>query len=421
MKHGSLSQSRTVAALLVAYSLMCHAAEPPAGVVVAAIQTATGNYLTAVNGGVLAGPGTALAAVRTDATLAGPWQTFTIVWVDAAHTQFALQTSDGHYVTAVNGGGLGGPNNNSAPIHTDAKTIGNWETLTLNFLPNNQLTIKLPNGRFLTAVNGGGMTGPDPSSPIQTTAVQHATWETFTLVKLGAVSPAETKDPPTDADPVLRRLNQAEGGHWEKSPDATNPSHLFSDGKSRPRFDPKTATADVVTQAALDFLTAYADLWKLKDPAKELKRRSAQPGWQVEFTQWNAGVRVFDAGIDVSFYRNGKPLSIASRYVPGLDSLNKSPKLTPAQANQAARQHLATTAQVPLEGISVSEKPILGISAAQRNEPARTPRLIYRLTLMFDDRVATPRGYGATCEIDASTGEVLSEEYLRPITARPIR
>jgi hypothetical protein len=423
MKPGRLSPSRTVPALFVAVmsSLMCHAAEPPAGVVVAAIQTATGNYLTAVNGGVLAGPGTALAALRTDATVAGPWQTFTVVWVDSAHTQFALQTSDGHYVTAVGGGGMGGPNNNAAPVHTDAKTIGNWETLTLNFLPNNQLTIKVPNGRFLTAVNGGGMTGPTPSSPIQTTALHHAAWETFTLVKLGAAHGGETKEPPTDADPVLRRLNQSEGGHWGKSPDATNPSHLFSDGKSRPRFDPKTATADVVTQAALGFLTEYADLWQLKDPAKELKRRSAQPGWQVEFTQWNGGVRVFDAGIDVSFYGNGKPQSIASRYIPGLDSLNKSPKLTPAQANQAARQHLATTAQVPLEGISVSEKPMLGISAPQRNEPARTPRLIYRLTLMFDDRAATPRGYGATCEIDARTGEVLSEQYLRPLTARPIR
>ena len=421
MKPRLVSLSKTIPALLVAYSLMCRAAEPPAGVVVAAIQTATGNYLTAVNGGMLAGPGTALAALRTDATVAGPWQTFTVVWVDSAHTQFALQTSDGHYVTAVGGGGMGGPNNNSTPVHTDAKTIGPWETLTLNFLPNNQLTIKVPNGRFLTAVNGGGMTGPTPSSPIQTTAVHHAAWETFTLVKLGAVHGGEPNEPSTDADPVLRRLNQAEGGHWGKSPDATNPAHLSSDGKSRPRFDPKTATADVVTQAALGFLTEYADLWQLKDPANELKRRSAQPGWQVEFTQWNGGIRVFDAGIDVSFYRNGNPQSIASRYVPGLDSLNKSPKLTGTQANQAARQHLAATAHVPLESISVSEKPVLGISDPQRNEPARTPRLIYRLTLMFDDRAATPLGYGATCEIDARTGEVLSEQYLRPLTARPIR
>jgi hypothetical protein len=86
MKPGRLSPSRTVPALFVAVmsSLMCHAAEPPAGVVVAAIQTATGNYLTAVNGGVLAGPGTALAALRTDATVAGPWQTFTVVWIDLA-------------------------------------------------------------------------------------------------------------------------------------------------------------------------------------------------------------------------------------------------------------------------------------------------------------------------------------------------
>jgi len=185
-------------------------------------------------------------------------------------------------------------------------------------------------------------------------------------------------------------------------------------------FDPKTATADVVTQATLDFLTKYADLWQLKSPVKELKRRYAQPNWDVEFRQWNGGVRVFDTDIHVSFI-SGVPSWVRSDYIPGLDSLSKSPKLSGAEAIEVARKHLAASGHIPLEEIRGDGKPMLGISAAQRDEPARPPRLIYRLTLMFSGRITSPRsGYGAECEVDAHTGEVVSENYLRPLTARPI-
>ncbi|MGC2029850.1 MAG: hypothetical protein WA642_07510 [Steroidobacteraceae bacterium] len=167
----------------------------------AAIQTASGNYLTAVNAGGLGGPDTGPAAValHTDATAAGPWETFRIVWLNSTYTQFALQTSGGNYVTAVNGGGVGGPNDSTSPMHTDAKSIAEWEMLTLNFLPNNQVTISVPDGRFLTAVNGGGISGPT-ISPIRTDAVRHGAWEAFTLVKLDtdsgdAVLPAPTPKP----------------------------------------------------------------------------------------------------------------------------------------------------------------------------------------------------------------------------------
>jgi hypothetical protein len=236
----------------------------------------------------------------------------------------------------------------------------------------------------------------------------------FVLLSALCIGGAAAKNPPADAEAVLRRLNQEAGGHWTKSQEANNPGSLRSDGKSRPLFDPKTASLDVVTQAALDFLTTYADLWQLKDPAKELKRRSAQPGWQVEFRQWNGGVRVFDAGIDVFFTRDGVPEWIRSRYIPGLETFDKSAKLSSAQASEAARRHLAASAHVPFEGIHVSEKPMLGISASQRDEPSRPPRLLYRLRLMTNTLIED-------CEIDARTGEVVSENYLRPETGHSIR
>jgi hypothetical protein len=41
-----------------------------------------------------------------------------------------IRTVTGHYVTAVNGGGVGGPN--TVPIHTEATEIGPWETFILD-------------------------------------------------------------------------------------------------------------------------------------------------------------------------------------------------------------------------------------------------------------------------------------------------
>jgi hypothetical protein len=39
-----------------------------------------------------------------------------------------IATSSGHFVTAVNAGGFAGPND--TPIHTDATVLGPWETFT---------------------------------------------------------------------------------------------------------------------------------------------------------------------------------------------------------------------------------------------------------------------------------------------------
>jgi hypothetical protein len=416
MRLGVLVRSGTIAAAFVAVAccVTCHAAGPPTGVAIAAIQTASGNYLTVVNGGGLGGPNTGPIAValHTDATTAGPFETFTMVWLNSTFTQFALQTSDGHYVTAVNGGGLGGANDSSTPVHTDAKTIGIWERMTLNFLPNNQLTIKLPNGRFLTAVNGGGMSGP-AESPVQTDAVQPARWGTFTLVTLRRASVSARKSFPEDQDTGQTGPDQDAGECFDKPRKGSNPVSLFLRWKCPPLFDSKTVTADVVTQAALDFLTKYADVWRMENPSKELKRRYAQPDWDVEFRQWNSGVRVFEAEIHISFI-GGVPSWVRSEYIPGLDPVNKSAKVSGAQAIEIARKQVATSARILVNAIRADGKPMLGISAAQSNETPRPPRLIYRLTLRAEMR-------DVKCEIDARTGEVLSANFVEPLSARLVR
>jgi hypothetical protein len=237
MKHRHLL---TIPAFFVAaiFSWTCGAAQPPSGTVAAAIQTASGNYLTAVNGGGLGGPdsGPDAVALHTDAIVATKMETFTVVWLDSTYTKFALQTIRGNYVTAVNGGDVGGANDSSAPIHSDATTIAEWERLRLNFLPDARVTINVPDGRFLTAVNGGGMRGSSTSPIVTTDAVRHGAWETFTLVRLETISGDSLKPIPSPEPEWGAKLTHAEQAlltqHFGKHP----PYHV---GVSRSRGFPE--------------------------------------------------------------------------------------------------------------------------------------------------------------------------------------
>ncbi len=116
---------------------------------------------------------------------AGPWEKFQIEWL--APDQLAIKTPDGaHYLTAVNGGGIGGPNDATCPVHTDATVVGPWEQLILNHdEATNTATLETTNGHFLTAVGGGGIPGPN-TVPVHTDAVAVGPWETFSAV---AVAP----------------------------------------------------------------------------------------------------------------------------------------------------------------------------------------------------------------------------------------
>lgn len=146
-----------------------------------ALKTVNGNYLTIVNGGGLGGPndGPGAVALHTDATNAGPWEMFELEWIDA--DQFAIKTASGNYLTAVNGGGIGGPNDASCPVHTDATANGPWEKLYLSYnAKTGHATIQTADGNYLTAVNGGGLGGPD-TMPIHSDATTVGPWEKFTL------------------------------------------------------------------------------------------------------------------------------------------------------------------------------------------------------------------------------------------------
>jgi hypothetical protein len=152
---------------------------------VTAIQTISGNYLTAVEQGGLGGSEQSLCApaLQTNATQAGPSETFALQWLDQSQRVFALKTSDGHYVTAVEGGGIGGPNDARSPVHTDATVVGPWELWRVEFLPDGEhVLLRTPDGHYVTAVRGGGIGGPN-DVPMHTDAVQLGPWERFRFVQ----------------------------------------------------------------------------------------------------------------------------------------------------------------------------------------------------------------------------------------------
>jgi hypothetical protein len=148
------------------------------------IKTINGHFVTAVNGGGVGGPdsGPQLAAIHTDATAIGSWETFTCA--RGQSNTITFQTNDGHFLTAVNGGGIGGPNGNPYQLHTDASQAGPWEQFTLVFTGPGRCALRTNDGRYVSAVNRGGWGNQDPGNqfPIHTNATQPGPWETFTIV-----------------------------------------------------------------------------------------------------------------------------------------------------------------------------------------------------------------------------------------------
>ncbi len=285
MRHrGLLTISGFFAAAI--FSWTNGAAQSPSGTVAAAIQTANGNYLTVVNGGGHGGPdgGPNAVAHHTDAIVAAKMETFNVVWLDSAYTKFALQTIRGNYVTAINGGGVGGADDSSAPIHTDATTIAAWERLRLNFLPDARVTINVPNGRFLTAVNGGGMR-TSSAAPIATDAVRHGAWETFTLVRLDTISGDSLKPAPSPEPEWGAKLTRAEQAvitqHFGKHP----PYHV---GASRSRGFPEVLRVEqyvddagymplgIIVDGAWIESGVYGILWS---PVEATRRVLMARGW----------------------------------------------------------------------------------------------------------------------------------------------
>jgi hypothetical protein len=130
-------------------------------------QTSDGHFLTAVSGG-----GRTTDVIHTDATIPRSWETFKLIdsGDGAANIHYGVQTVNGHYLTAVSGGGR-----TTDVIHSDATQLRDWEKFTMVSLGLGIYGIQTINGHYLTAVGGGGKT----TDAIHSDATNIGAWEQF--------------------------------------------------------------------------------------------------------------------------------------------------------------------------------------------------------------------------------------------------
>lgn len=139
------------------------------GPIVCAIKTYNGHYLTAVGGG-----GRTTDVIHTDATKIGSWEKFTLIdsCDGGSIIDYGLKTLKGTYLTAVGGGGR-----ITDVIHSDATQLQAWEKFKMISLGLGVYAIQTITGNYVTAVGGGGRI----TDTIHTDATQVQAWEKFRL------------------------------------------------------------------------------------------------------------------------------------------------------------------------------------------------------------------------------------------------
>lgn len=131
------------------------------------IQTFNGHYLTAVGGG-----GRVTDVLHTDATQASTWERFTLVDANLGtpNVTYGIKTKSGHYLTAVGGGGR-----ITDVIHSNATQLLGWEEFQLISVGGGWYGIQTLNGRYLTATGAGGQV----NDAVHSDATQIQAWEKF--------------------------------------------------------------------------------------------------------------------------------------------------------------------------------------------------------------------------------------------------
>lgn len=141
-----------------------------------AFRTQKGFYLTAIDGG-----GRPIdPTIITGATSAQAWEKFKLgIATPPSAYDKNIQTATGNFVTAVNGGGM-----TANAIHTDATQPKDWERFRMIYMggsPPPYYGIGTIKGNFITAVNAGGRY----QDALHTDARQIQAWEMFRIVKCG--------------------------------------------------------------------------------------------------------------------------------------------------------------------------------------------------------------------------------------------
>jgi hypothetical protein len=139
------------------------------------------HFVTAVGGG-----GNTSDVLHTDALQPRAWEKFRL-WFVPSTGEYGIQTVNGQFLSATNGGGLSGlfplGDNEVDTIESTAEYIIDYErfkisTLAYDFFPT--FGIQTVRGFYLTAIGGGDQTDPPV---LHTDATTAKTWEQFALLK----------------------------------------------------------------------------------------------------------------------------------------------------------------------------------------------------------------------------------------------
>ena len=137
---------------------------------VCTIQSYDGHYLSAIGGG-----GRTTDTIETNRTVPSTWETFTLV---STFGGYGIKTSNGHLLTAVGGGGR-----TTDVIETNRTVLQEWEKFNLVPLATDGRTgwyaIQTFDGHYLTAVNSGGI--GSAFEAIHSNATQIQAWEEFAI------------------------------------------------------------------------------------------------------------------------------------------------------------------------------------------------------------------------------------------------
>jgi hypothetical protein len=148
-------------------------AQPAAGLaadsgVACAFKTFNGHYLTAVDGG-----GRRTEVIHSDATVIQAWERFILV-NDPDNVHVGFRTANGHLLTAVDGGGR-----TTDVIRSNETQLRSWEKFRIIHIGSGVYNVQTSDGRhYLTAVGGGGLT----TDVVHTNATVPSGWEQFTLI-----------------------------------------------------------------------------------------------------------------------------------------------------------------------------------------------------------------------------------------------
>lgn len=143
-----------------------------------ALKTSSGKYVCVIFNGGFAGN----AVIETNRRHAEAWESFKIVPVGNTPGYFGIQTASGNYLTAMQGGNVGGPNIDTSPVHTDSLNPFEWCQLTTILHEDGTYSFCTKEGYYLTAVNGGGINANDPIFHTDAGSIQ--SWETFSFTSL---------------------------------------------------------------------------------------------------------------------------------------------------------------------------------------------------------------------------------------------